>query len=244
MGDGNYQGTGRSDSNDLMRCVPYKRPSAGTLSQAARRFNGQQRRFRVAVENTIGEIKKWKSVGNGKVLRHLRTLEKEVFNVCARLTARIMRVRDQYQRRQEWIGEKIEGWESRLGVHYYYDEESPESHFHNDKEVNLVYDNIVPGEATTLQGIWEEIWGYTGVKWVRMYVGYWCGFRVQPKYGIGHRGVHRYNRGRGWKCGFQMLKRASRVSIECWLMSWGDLLPKGRAGRDWANPGDRLFSNY
>lgn len=147
----------------MMMCVPFKKPSVGTLSLEARAFNSQQRKFRVVVENTIGQIKKWKSVGNGKAFRHLRTFEKEVFNVCARLTARIMRVRDQYPRRKEWIGEKIEGWESRLGIHYYYDPDSPENYFHNDKEVDLVYDNVEPGEATDLQGIWEEIWGFTGV---------------------------------------------------------------------------------
>jgi len=94
MGDGNYRGTARSDSNALQMCVPYPQPSLGVLAPAARRFNSEQRRFRVVVENTIGQIKKFKVVGNGKAFRHRRDVEKDVFNVCARLTARIMRVRD------------------------------------------------------------------------------------------------------------------------------------------------------
>ncbi|CAM9372289.1 unnamed protein product, partial [Hapterophycus canaliculatus] len=87
MGDGNYQGVARSDSNDLYMCVPYKKPANGELTPDARAYNSEQRRFRVVVENTIGQIKKWKVIGNGKAFRHRRDFEREAFNVCARLTA-------------------------------------------------------------------------------------------------------------------------------------------------------------
>ncbi|CAM9731266.1 unnamed protein product [Laminaria digitata] len=84
-------------------CVPHQ--NNGHLTQEQKSFNSRQRRFRVVVENTIGQIKKWKIVG-GKAFRHERNFEVTVFDVCARLTARIMRVRDKYPRSADWVGNK------------------------------------------------------------------------------------------------------------------------------------------
>lgn len=163
MGDGNYRGTARSDSNDLQMCVPHKKPVGAELTADQRRFNSEQRRYRVVVENTIGQIKKWKVIGNGKAFRHLRTFEKECFNVCARLTARIMRVRNQYPRSQSWIGDRRELWEAKLGIHLYWNYEDPGSYFLHGEGENYVYDNIQEGTATELQNRWEQIWAMTGV---------------------------------------------------------------------------------
>ncbi|CAN0089771.1 unnamed protein product, partial [Hapterophycus canaliculatus] len=85
MGDGNYQGPARADSNELYLCVPDKKPAVGQLTNQAKGHNSEQRRYRVVVENTIGQIKKWRVVGNGKAFRHRRDFEKDTFNVCARL---------------------------------------------------------------------------------------------------------------------------------------------------------------
>ncbi|CAN0413083.1 unnamed protein product, partial [Ectocarpus fasciculatus] len=43
-------------------CVPFKKPAHRDLTGDERRFNTEQRRYRVVVENTIGQIKKWKVV--------------------------------------------------------------------------------------------------------------------------------------------------------------------------------------
>lgn len=159
MGDGNYRGTARSDSNHLHMCVPYQKPTVGELFPEGKMFHSEQRRFRVVVENTIGQIKKFKTVGNGKAFRHQRDLEKYVFNVCARLTARIMRVRDAYPRSQEWIGDKKEEWEAKLGIHYYWDYEDPGAYFIHGIREDYVYENTTVGMANDLQTRWESIWG-------------------------------------------------------------------------------------
>ncbi|CAN0000888.1 unnamed protein product [Ectocarpus sp. 4 AP-2014] len=108
VGDGACGGLARADSDDLYMCLHYRRHPRGDLSNAERPFNTEQRRFRVVVENTIVQIKKWKVVGNGKAFRQRRDFETDVFNVCARLTARIVRVRDKYPRSREWIGKVSE----------------------------------------------------------------------------------------------------------------------------------------
>ena len=154
MGDGNYRGTARADSVELPMWVPFQ----GNVPPEGRRFNREQRRFRVVVENTIGQIKKFKTVGNGKAFRHRRDFEKHVFNLCARLTARIMRVRDKYPRSAEWIGDQKELWETRLGIHYYLDYEDPGAYFLHNEGENYVYDNTVPRTAQGLQEAWDLIW--------------------------------------------------------------------------------------
>ncbi|CAB1102108.1 unnamed protein product [Ectocarpus sp. CCAP 1310/34] len=155
MGDGNYRGLARADSNDMYMCAPHPGPN---VPPEGRRYNREQRRFRVVVENTIGQIKKFKTVGNGKAFRHQRDFEKHVFNVCARLTARIMRVRNKYPRSEAWIGDKKEEWEAKLGIHYYWDYDEPGCYLIHNEGENLVYDNTIEGTAEGLQEAWDAIW--------------------------------------------------------------------------------------
>ncbi|CAM9638853.1 unnamed protein product, partial [Laminaria digitata] len=91
--------------------VPH--PDTGDLSTDEKFFNSRQRRFRVVVEKTVGQIKKWGVVG-GKAFRHQRDFEVPVFEVCARLTARLMRVREEYPRGAGWVGEEVLEWEAKL----------------------------------------------------------------------------------------------------------------------------------
>lgn len=158
MGDGAYAGVARSDSSELYMCVPYKKPAHGDLTGDERRFNTEQRRYRVVVENTIGQIKKWKVVGNGKAFRHRRDFEADVFNVCARLTARIMRVRDRYPRSSAWIGMVRETWETKLGIHYYWDYEDPRSYLVHNEGENYVYGVVTQTTGTELQLAWNAVW--------------------------------------------------------------------------------------
>ncbi|CAM9611339.1 unnamed protein product [Laminaria digitata] len=162
MGDGNYRGNARAGDSSLMMCVPYTKSANAVLSPAEKNFNSQQRRFRVVVENTIGQIKKWKTIG-GQAFRHERDFENEVFDVCARLTARIMRVRNQYPRSLEWTTGVMEGWESKLGIHLWMDYEDPGSYLIHNRGEDYVYGTAEAGTATDLQNRWEAIWGMTGV---------------------------------------------------------------------------------
>ncbi|CAB1111941.1 unnamed protein product [Ectocarpus sp. CCAP 1310/34] len=140
-----------------MPCL-QEEAAAGDLSNEERRFNTEQRRFRVVAENTIGKIKKWKAVGNGKAFRHRRDFEKDVFDVCARLTARIMRVRDRYPRSPEWTGRVKEAWEVKLGIHLYWDYEDPKSYLVHNEGENYVYGVANEGTAQHLQQCWDSIW--------------------------------------------------------------------------------------
>ena len=92
------------------------------MSASQKSFNSQQRRFRVVVENTIGQIKKWKAIG-GKAFRHERDFEHMEFDVSAKLTARIMQVRNKSPRSRQWTAEVMEGWESKLEIHLWVDPE-------------------------------------------------------------------------------------------------------------------------
>lgn len=160
MGDGNYRGPARAGDNVTQMCVPHQ--NNGHLTQEQKSFNSRQRRFRVVVENTIGQIKKWKIVG-GKAFRHERNFEVTVFDVCARLTARIMRVRDKYPRSADWVGNQITDWEAKLGIFLWMDAEDPGSYLIHGHGEDLIYDNWQQGHATLLQNRWEEIWELDGV---------------------------------------------------------------------------------
>lgn len=122
MGDGNYRGVARADNALLMMCVPNRQDPHMTPTQ--RNFNSEQRRVRVVVENTIGQVKKWKSMGSG-AFNHRRDFEKSVFDVCVHLTARIMRVRDRYPRSARWLEQGMEEWEAKLGIYLWLDPDEP-----------------------------------------------------------------------------------------------------------------------
>lgn len=109
MGDGNYRGQARIDDPNLEMCVPVRRN--GNMTGAQKSFNSYQRQVRVVVESSIlvGQIKKWKIIGVGD-FSHTRDFEVPVFEVCAKITARIMRVRDRYPRRLRWMEDKLEEW--------------------------------------------------------------------------------------------------------------------------------------
>ena len=69
-----------------------------------------------------------------------------------------MRVRDAYPRSKEWVGDVVEGWEAKLGVHYYWDYEEPACYFLRGKGEEYVYNTAVPGTAADLQARWDLIW--------------------------------------------------------------------------------------
>ena len=154
MGDGNYRGPARSGDNVTQMCTPFA--NNGHLTTEQKNFNSRQRRFRVVVENPIGQIKKWEVVG-GKAFRHQRDFEVTVFDVCARLTARIMRVRDKYPRSSSWVGNQITYWEAKLGIFLWMDAEDKGSYLIHDRADDLIYDNWEHGDATLLQKRWQEI---------------------------------------------------------------------------------------
>lgn len=104
MGDGNYRGPARSGDDGTELCMPYRNNSNHTPTKKA--FNSRPRRFRVVYENTIWQSKKWK-IAEGKAFRHEREPDVTVFELCARLTARIMPLRDTYPRSAEWVENKI-----------------------------------------------------------------------------------------------------------------------------------------
>ena len=162
MGEGNHRGPARAGNADLMMCVPFLRSANVVMSASEKRFSSQQRRLRVVVENTIGQIKKWQVIG-GKAFRHHRDFENEVFDVSSKLAARIMRVRNQYPRSLQWATEVMEGWESELGVHLWVDPEDPGSYLVHNLGEDFVHGSAEQGAAETLQTTWEAIWGMSGL---------------------------------------------------------------------------------
>lgn len=131
----------------------------GHVTEAERGFNARQRRIRVVVENTIGQVKKWRVIGTGK-FRHHRDLEPAVFELCAKLTARLMRVRDKYPRSKEWLWKEYEEWEAKLGVFLILDNEDPQSHLVHNLGADMLYNSATPdGRANVLQHRWNVIWG-------------------------------------------------------------------------------------
>lgn len=153
MGDGNYKGEGRADTGEAM-CAPFPK---GDLTDDEKSFNSAHRRIRVVVENVIGQIKKWLVIGGGK-FRHQRDFEPTVFDVCSKLTARIMRVRDSYPRSNDWMWEKLEEWEAKLGVFLWMDYEDPKSYFIHGLGADLIYQRNEDGDAALLQSRWNEVW--------------------------------------------------------------------------------------
>lgn len=125
MGDGNYRGDARWGIPGLQMVVPYlKHPQ---LPMEHKHFNSMQRRGRVVVENSIGQIKKFRIVGEG-CFEHQRDFEPHVFELCARLTARIMRVRNAYPRSEQWVWNQLESWEAKLGVFLWMDPDDAASY--------------------------------------------------------------------------------------------------------------------
>ncbi|CAM9325512.1 unnamed protein product [Ectocarpus sp. 13 AM-2016] len=158
MGDGNYRGDARMDSTGLEMCVPFQ--FSPNLTHEQRDFNSQQRRVRVVVENTIGQIKKFRVIGEGR-FDHQRDFEPHVFELCARLTARIMRVRNAYPRSEEWLVNQVSTWESKLGVFLWMDPGDAASYLVHGLVEDAEYDTDMTAQqkAELLQGRWEAIWG-------------------------------------------------------------------------------------
>lgn len=155
MGDGNYQGLARVDDGVLLMCVPHRK--SVNLTPQQRAFNSVQRRMRVVVENSIGQIKKWKIIGEGRFDHH-RDFEPAVFECCAKLTALVMRLRNKYPRSEQWVWDHFEDWEAKLGVYLYVDYEDPESYLVHGLGEDLLYTTNVEGDAARCQERWDTIW--------------------------------------------------------------------------------------
>ena len=56
------------------------------------------------------------------------------------------------------MGDKKELWESKLGIHYYWDHEEPGCYFIHGIGEDYVYQNTTVGMAADLQTRWEAIW--------------------------------------------------------------------------------------
>ncbi|CAN0550113.1 unnamed protein product, partial [Ectocarpus sp. 12 AP-2014] len=63
-------------------CVPIR---GSHLTDDQKSFNTAQRRIRVVVDYTIGQIKKWMVIDGGVKFRHSRDFEPTVFEVCSKL---------------------------------------------------------------------------------------------------------------------------------------------------------------
>ena len=148
MGDGNYRRPARSGDNVTQMCTPFA--NNGHLTTEQKNVNSRQRRFHVVIDNTIGQIKKWEIVG-GKAFRHERDFEGTVLDVCAGLTASIMRVRDKYPRSSSWVGNQITDREAELGILLWMDAEDKGSQFIHDRAEDQIYDDGEHGDATVLQ---------------------------------------------------------------------------------------------
>lgn len=152
MGDGNYMGEARADTGEGM-CVPAR----GNIEPEQLALNSAQRRIRVVVENVIGQIKNWMVVGNGK-FRDARDFEPTVFELCSKLTSRIMRVRNAYPRSNEWMWNELETWEAKLGVFLWFDYEDKESYLVDGLGADLLYQRNALSDAALLQTRWCEVW--------------------------------------------------------------------------------------
>ncbi|CAM9921552.1 unnamed protein product [Scytosiphon promiscuus] len=155
MGDGNYRGDARWDMPNLKMCVPFE--ASPHLSIANKNFNSMQRRARVVIENSIGQIKKWRIIGDGR-FEHQRDFEPHVFELCARLTARLMRVRNAYPRSERWVLNQLESWEAKLGVFLWMDPDDAASYLVHGLANDLEYHTNPGAAAGLLQQRWEQIW--------------------------------------------------------------------------------------
>lgn len=108
------------------------------------------------VEKTVGQIKKWGVVG-GKAFRHQRDFEVPVFEVCARLTARLMRVREEYPRGAGWVGEEVLEWEAKLGVFLWMDCRDSRSYLAHGLEEDRECASWTKRKGKLLQQRWDEI---------------------------------------------------------------------------------------
>lgn len=154
MGDESYAGPATPDTDGTHTCVPH--PNTGDLSMDEKIFNSRHRRFSVVVDSTIGQIKKWRVVG-GKAFRHQRDFAVPVFEVCARLTARIMRVRGRYPRGAEWVGEETTDWEDKLGVFLWMDCKDSKAYVAHGLEEDTVYAAWTQRKGKLLRQRWDEI---------------------------------------------------------------------------------------
>lgn len=155
MGDGNYRGDARWDEPNLKMVVPHE--ASPHLTVAQKSFNACQRRSRVVVENVIGQVKMYSIIGSG-AFEHERDFEPYVFELCARLTARTMRVRNKYPRSSQWVWNQLEAWEAKLGVFLWMDPEDMTSYLVHGLAPDLDY-QANPGAAAALaQQRWEQIW--------------------------------------------------------------------------------------
>ncbi|CAM9656311.1 unnamed protein product [Hapterophycus canaliculatus] len=155
MGDGNYRGDAKWDMPNFKMCVPFE--ASPYLSVANKNFNSMQRRVRVVVENSLGQINRWKIIGDGR-FEHQRDFEAHVFELCARLTPRIMRVRNAYPRSERWVINELEAWEAELGVFLWMDPDHVASYLLHGLASDLEYHTNPGAAAKLLQERWEQIW--------------------------------------------------------------------------------------
>ena len=114
--------------------IPFSKPRIAAARRAGnhqlvnsmREFNTIFRSMRLVVENSIARIKEWSIVGT----EYRGNINKQgmYFDLCARLTARMMRVRDKYPRTIEGILSRTfsEDWEQELGWALFVDAENPD----------------------------------------------------------------------------------------------------------------------
>jgi hypothetical protein len=89
---------------------PELRKAAPPMRKMLARMNKQQRHLRCPIEQTFGMIKQWGIVSD-TVFRGSLDQQGDNFLLCTQLTARLMRVRDQYPRGAKWMRGEKEAWE-------------------------------------------------------------------------------------------------------------------------------------
>jgi hypothetical protein len=90
--------------------APEMRKAAPPMRKILAKMNKEQRYLRCPIEQTFGMIKKWAIVGD-TVFRGSLDQQGENFLLCTQLTARLMRVRDEYPRGKKWLNGEKEEWE-------------------------------------------------------------------------------------------------------------------------------------
>jgi hypothetical protein len=60
LGDGGFFFNRVTDNYSIIGLKPYKRPKGGTLSDQQKVYNKQRSQYRVIVENSISQLKRWR----------------------------------------------------------------------------------------------------------------------------------------------------------------------------------------
>ena len=134
-GDGAYQGIkssngGAGDCNFV--AVPFNVRQLTAASPAERpmmlRYNSEQRRMRLVVENAIGAVKQWGRVrtpSRGDIYK-----QPHYFQLCAKLTVRLQTIRKRFPRSIVNMKAKVlEAWEEALGDNLYIDPEVKQMYY-------------------------------------------------------------------------------------------------------------------